>query len=432
MSALPAPAAALPSPHSLERSSTGLLAGKAAQMGLGYLFWLVAARAAPAHDVGLASGVVSGAMIVTQVSILGVGSAVILRLPRATATTATAVIDAALGLVAVSGLLAATGYVLVLSTTSPHLAPLLGRPAVAAAVVAGCVVGTLALCLDSVSTALARGGLVVPRDIAAGLVATTALVSASLLFTELVPGVMIGCWAAGLAVSFAIGLHQLHRLVGYRPRPHLIGPLSRPLLRDGIPNQLLTSTERVPALVLPVLLTGWVSPTLGAYWYPVWMMAWAVFLAPVSVGLAQFAADVRGTADVGAEVKAALRWSLGLGGAAALLVGGLAGVLLGLLGPDYATAGTSALRVLLLALPGTAVIQAYYATCRARRRVPEALALGTVVGLLACGGAVLAAATVGLTAAAGAWVAAQTLGGLAAGTRLAVLLRARVPGRARR
>jgi O-antigen/teichoic acid export membrane protein len=195
-----------------------------------------------------------------------------------------------------------------------------------------------------------------------------------------------------------------------------------PLLRDGIPNQVLTLTERVPALLLPVLITGYVSPTMGAYWYPVWMMAWAVFLAPVSVGLAQFAADVRATHDLSTDVRGALLWSLLLGGLLALVVWAMAPLLLGFLGAEYADAGTAALRLLLLALPGTAVIQAYFAASRARRRVGEATLLGIGVGLAACIGAVVAALTVGLVAVAGAWVAAQSIGGLVAGWRLHVLV----------
>jgi O-antigen/teichoic acid export membrane protein len=417
----------LPTPQSLERSSTGLLAGKAAQMGLGYLFWLVAARTASPHEVGLASGVVAGAMIVTQVSILGVGAAVILRLPRASRASAVALVDAALSLVALAALLGGAGYLAVMVLGSEHLAPLLSRPTVAVVVVAGCIAGTLALCLDSVSTALARGWLVLPRDLTAGLAGVVGLLVATAARSQVSASVMVTCWALGLALSFVLGLQQLHTRLGYRPRIRLGGPWTRPLLRDGVPNQVLTVTERVPALLLPVLLAGWVSPTLGAYWYPVWMMAWAVFLAPVSVGLAQFAADVRGEQDAATAARAALRWSLRLGVVLALGVATLAGELLGLLGPQYATEGTTPLRVLLLALPGTAVIQAYYATCRARRRIPEAVTVGAAVGLLACGGAVVGAATTGLVAAAGAWVAAQTLGGLVAGARLLVLLHPSAP-----
>ena len=411
----------LPPPHSLARSSSGLLVGKGAQMALGYAFWLVAAKVATASEVGLVSGALSGVMIVTQLALLGIGAAVILRIPSLQRREAMTLSDAALTMVALTALVGGIVYVLVMWSTSPHLRDLLAQPAEAALIVGACIAGTLGVCLDQISTALGRGGMVVPRGIAAGLVGVLGLVILANA-TELGPTAMMACWSSGLLASTVLGLAMLRRLLGHAPRPRLRHPESRGLLRDGIPNQALTLTERVPALLLPVLITGYVSPTLGGYWYPVWMMAWAVFLAPVMVGQAQFAADVRGTNDLGHDLRASLRWSMLMGGAVAVVMAVIAGELLALMGQGYTTHGTSALRVLLLALPGVAVLQAYSAVCRAHRRVREAIWLGAAVGTLACVTAVLAATTSDLLAVAWAWVAAQSLGGLVAGWRLRAMV----------
>ena len=412
----------LPPPHSLERSSTGLLIGKGSQMILGYAFWLVAARLAPPSDVGLASGALSGVMIVTQLALLGIGSAVILRLPKMARHAALALTDSALTVVSLSALVAGAVYVALLRATSVHLQSLLSQPAVILLLLGACAAGTVGVCLDQISTALGRGGLAAPRGVAAGVVGVVGLLVLAGVLGATPESMLLG-WTLGLAASMGLGLLQLHRLLGYRPRPRVGRGPSPGLLRDGIPNQLLTLTERVPALVLPLLISGYVSPTRGAYWYPVWMMAWAVFLAPVMVGQAQFAADVRADRSLAADVRASLRWSLAMGSAAALVLALGADVLLGMLGADYAAEGATALRVLLLALPGVAVIQAYSAACRARRRIGEAIALGVLVGIAACGGALAAAATRDLVTMSLVWVVAQSLGGLAAGARLRWIIR---------
>ncbi len=411
----------LPAPHSLGRSSAGLLVGKGAQMALGYAFWLVAANVATASEVGLVSGALSGVMIVTQLALLGIGAAVILRIPSLQRREAMSLSAVALTMVAITSLLGGIVYVIVMWTTSPHLRDLLAQPVEATLIVGACIAGTLGVCLDQISTALGRGGMVVPRGIAAGLVGVLGLVMLANV-TGLGPTAMMACWSAGLLASAVLGLVMLRRLLGHPPRPRLRHPQARGLLQDGIPNQALTLTERVPALLLPVLISGYVSPIVGGYWYPVWMMAWAVFLAPVMVGQAQFAADVRATNDLGHDLRASLRWSMLMGGAVAVTVALVAGELLGLMGAGYASHGTSALRVLLLALPGVAVLQAYSAACRARRRVREAICLGVAVGVLACVTAVLAATTSDLVAVAWAWVAAQSVGGVVAGWRLRTMV----------
>ncbi len=58
-------------------NSVNVIGGKVADLGLGFLFWLIAARTFPQEQVGLAAGVVSAMMLCTQFAIFGVGSALI-------------------------------------------------------------------------------------------------------------------------------------------------------------------------------------------------------------------------------------------------------------------------------------------------------------------------------------------------------------------
>ena len=56
------------------------------------------------------------------------------------------------------------------------------------------------------------------------------------------------------------------------------------LSRVGLPNDLLTLTERAPGFVLPIVVTELLSPADNAHWYAAWMMAWVVFVIPIQVG----------------------------------------------------------------------------------------------------------------------------------------------------
>jgi len=67
-------------PLSSTVNSVALIVSKFGAMGLGGVFWLLAARLASPTEVGLAAGAVSAMVLCTQIAILGFGSAVILHL----------------------------------------------------------------------------------------------------------------------------------------------------------------------------------------------------------------------------------------------------------------------------------------------------------------------------------------------------------------
>jgi hypothetical protein len=78
---------------------------------------------------------------------------------------------------------------------------------------------------------------------------------------------------------------QLWRsLSGYIFRPSLEKGIAAELIKSGLPNYLLTLSERAPNWVLPILVTELLSPADNARWYAVWMMAWVVFQIPISIG----------------------------------------------------------------------------------------------------------------------------------------------------
>jgi O-antigen/teichoic acid export membrane protein len=217
------------------------------------------------------------------------------------------------------------------------------------------------------------------------------------------------CWTLSTAVAAGLGAVQLRRWIRYRYRPALRRSSARMMLGLGVPNQILTLTERAPQLLLPVLLVHLVSPEAAAYWYPAWMMAWIVYTAPVSVGLVQFARGVQHPADLRRTIWSGLGWSLCMGGGLALALVVAAPPLLALMGPEYAAASASAVRVLAIGLVPYAVLQAYNAVCRVRNRLAEAITVGLLVGAAACGSSVLVAPD-GSVAIATTWVASLTCG----------------------
>jgi O-antigen/teichoic acid export membrane protein len=148
------------------------------------------------------------------------------------------------------------------------------------------------------------------------------------------------------------------------------------------------------------------------------MTAWAIYNAPIMVGLVQFADIVRRPEDIRATATAALRWSLVIGGPLAVGVALLAGPLLNLLGAAYAAASVTALRVLVIGLLPFALQQSYNAVCRALGQLREAVVAGVLGAVAACVATILAGLGGNVTRMALAWLAVQVVVACWAGVRL--------------
>jgi O-antigen/teichoic acid export membrane protein len=389
-------------------SSLALILSKIGTMGLGFLFWLVAARAFDQADVGLAAGAVSAVMLCTQLALLGVGSSVIVHFPRH-ASEPKALIDTAFSVVGVTALTAAGCFLLLAATTFRHLQVVAEVPGFAVAFAAMSVLGTAGILFDQLSTVLRRGDQALVRAVAFGVVNIGLLVPLALRSRSAGAPAIFATWVGAAAVAAAIGCIQLWRSAGrYRYSPHLERRLAGPLLRVGVPNHWLTLTERAPGLVLPIVVTELVSPSANAAWYAAWMMAWVLYIIPIQVGMTLFAEASHRTAPLAHLLRHGLRTSLVLGAAGGALVALGAPSLLSILGQDYAATGATPLRILVLAVVPLTFVQAYFVVCRTTGRLREGIATGALSAAASIGGATAAAVTTGLVGMALVWVGTQT------------------------
>ena len=412
--------AATPVRRSMLHSSLGLLVGKGLQVLAGFVFWVIAARAATAHEVGLTAAAASAVMLCTQVAALGAGSAVILAVGQGRDARST--LDTAFTVVILAGLPMALAYLLIAAGTEADTASAAATPLLWPVFMVAVIAGTLVIVLDQAHVALGRGATSAPRYALGGLATLSAAGVVAWQVARPPVWGLLACWAAGSVVACAVGARQLRRLIGYTYRPTLHGGRFRGLLGMGIPNQVLTLTERVPGLLLPVLVAHLVSPETAAYWYPAWMMVWAAYSAPVLMGIVHFSEGVRDPGRLGRTTRLSIGWSLASGAAIAAVLALAASPLLRLMGGAYSDQSATALRLLAVGLVGYAVLQGYNAVCRSQGRYAEGIGFGAVLAVLLCA-VPLAVADRGVTDMAVAWLAVLTAGSAVAGVRLASMVR---------
>jgi O-antigen/teichoic acid export membrane protein len=404
-------------------SSLGLISAKGALMGLGFLFWLFAARRFPARDVGLTAGAISAIMLGVQLSMLGVGAAFITRYPRHQRRPAD-LLDTAITIVAVASLLFSVAFLLLASGVFTELRVIGTMPAFAILFVVMSLLGTVGTLFDHVSMAQGRGDQVAVRGVLNGLVTLAPLAFLPAVVGNVASLALFATWVAGGLGACLLALVQLgRRPIGYRYHPRARWPMTKDLVKVGLPNHLLTLAERAPGLILPIVVTELLSPAANAYWYTIWMMAWGVYVIPTSVGIALLAEAAHRPSLLGAQVRHAIRSSLALGILAGAILAVIADPLLSLIGKAYADAGVTPLRVLVLGVVPLSFIQAYFSACRATGRLGEAVATGIVTGVAGIGAAAAAGVLQGLTGMAMCWVLVLGAAGLWSAGRLRRLLR---------
>ncbi len=408
------------------KTSLGLVVGKVLSLGVGFLFWVLAAGAAGVGDIGLAAGAISLMMLATQLAIAGTGSAFIINRSRFEDDLAE-LLHNAVTLVVLGGAAASLGSLVVVVLAMEELRPVATDPVFAALFVLMTVFGTLGILLDHVSVALHRGDQVVSRNLTGGVLTAAPLLVAPAVGWRLEAQPLFALWVLGGAASCAIAAWQLSRhLDGYRYRPRLSRMLYAVLLRTGLPNHALTLVERAPNLLLPVVVTEVLSPEANAFWYVAWMTSWAVLVIPISIGMTLLAQVSGATASVRRDVLRAGRTGLGLGIPAAVVVAIAAPRVMSLMGPGFSAEAVAPLRILLLGLLPVLLLQLYYSLCRCGGRLREALLTGAV---LACAALLVPAAvadTHGLVGMASSWVAVQAVAAIWATGRLIAFARGRV------
>jgi O-antigen/teichoic acid export membrane protein len=351
-------------------------------------------------------------MLCSQLALLGVGSAFITHFPPVQRRPG-ALLDTSLIFVAALGVIWGAVFLLIAGSAFRQLDVVAAHPLFALIFVTACVAGTLGILLDQVATALRRGDQALTRNGLCAAVTVMLLVLLGLAGAPHRAETIFVPWALAGVAACVLGLVQLRRaLPRYRPRAAVDRRLVPQLVRVGVPNYVLTLAERLPGLILPVIVAELLSPAANATWYAAWMMAWVVYIVPIQVGMTIFAEVAHDPVACRRAVRRGVLCSLSVGTFGAIVLGGGAPLALSILGSDYAREGVEPLRILLLGVLPLTFVQAYFSSCRARRDLGEAIVTGWLNAVVSVVLAAVAGVTHGLVGMAIAWVAVQYVTGL--------------------
>ena len=398
---------------SVLRNSAYVMATSIGTAGIGYVYWVVAAHLYSAYDVGLASALIGAMMLTSDLSSMGIGSALIQILPTYEAGERWSLaVNAGLASGVFVSSVAAMAGALILPLISPEYAEMRQAGFIIAFVV-GVPLWTIAVLLDQTFVAERAAGKTLVRNILFAILKIPLLLTP--FFLAQTDANVLGIftsWTLAAAFSFVVGLFVLVPRLGkaYRITRQGIVAQGRRMISSFTWHHLINLGIWAPGYLLPVIVIARLSAISNAYFYVAWMLSSGISMIPRAVATALFAEGshtsegLRRKMVVGALIVASLAGPTML----VLLLGGP--FILSVFGPAYAHYGSMLFAVFVISSVPGAVVTLYVALLRVRKRLGFAAVLTVGTGILTLIIAWVTTPAMGIVGAGIAWFIGQTTG----------------------
>jgi O-antigen/teichoic acid export membrane protein len=387
-------------------ANAGYLLGVNLIAGLaGFVFWGLAARLYDPGDVGVASAVVSAALLLAAMADLGLSISMVRFLPAAQSPRD--FLNTAFSINAIIALGVAAVFLAGLSLWAPSLVVLLQS--------VGGIIGFLAFTVLQTVGTTAQAAFVARRRAVYALACALVFHLGRLLLLLTLAGLgavgMVGSFAISTlaAVVLALAVFLPRTEVGYRPQPKMRWVTVAEVIPFTLGNYMAQLLSLAPQMIVPLLALELLGPSSSGSAYVAWMLG--VLLVSPGGALANSAFAE------GSNAPKALSGILSMSGALSLavtlpiaaLVGVGAPLILLVFGPDYAHEATSLLRWIAVAGPLVVMVRLYYTFLRVRRRVGRLVLASTLTAGMTLAIAAVYMRQLGIAAAGIGWLIGHVL-----------------------
>lgn len=335
----------------------------------GFVFWAVAARLVNVDQVGLASGILASAALVARLSQLGFGQVLVRYAPGA--SDSSRLLNLLLTATAGIAALLAGVFLMGLELWSPALRPVCESPVM----IGIFLVTAVSLSLSNLLVwqfvahrmpiySLAKNVVQILLSVALVLVLVLAAPdSRSLVFASML-SILIS-----VIVTVRVFVPKVSR--NYRFRFVLPVRLHISETAYALSNYVSDILRTLPHNLLPLLMINVLGTTVGAYGFIVWSIALGLDGLANSVAPSFFAEGANNPAMAPTYAKAAVRFSVLMGGGITLVMLAGAPILLYFYGPAYVQNGYLPLVLLTVSIVPSVIVAVYVSLLRIRDRVAE-------------------------------------------------------------
>lgn len=386
-------------------NASSLIATTAVTAGLGFVYWLVAARGFSPAAVGLASASISAMTLLAYAGMLGLGTMLMGELPRQPGRESSLITSAVL-LSGLAGGILGLLFAVLAPIVSPDFRPLQASPGTIALFAMGVALTSATLVADQALIGLLLGGLQLGRNAAFAVVKLGALILVSVWLKQKTGLTIYATWIVGNLLSLVmlavLGSARGWLQLGARPQWSAL----RGLRRAAIGHHGLNLALQFPVLGLPIVVTATLTAAFNAYFYVAWMVAVSfVWVAPAALCLVLYTVSSKTPAMLGRALRFTLGVSLAVGLLSNIVLPLIGDPILHLFGGTYAVHAGPSLRILVLAVFPLIIKDHFVSLCRIDRRLAKATVLIAAGGLLELTGAAAGARLGGLGGLSLGWAA---------------------------
>lgn len=369
----------------------------------GFFFWMIAARLYPSDVVGLATALISVALLLTSLSMLGFDIGLIRFLPNE--KNKTDMINTCFTIVGIFSMVSALIFIIGLNFWSPVLL-FLGEK------VNYILLFILFTGIFSIFT-LQISVFIAFRTTEFSLIAQ-AIAGLRLLFLVLL--ISLGAlgifysWGMAICAAFIAGILLILKLHSeYRPKPIIRKRIVANMLRFSLGNYVAEIFRQLPGFLLPLLIVNILEPEVGAYFYIAWTIAAILFMIPHAVNFSLLAEGSFQPEKLRSNVIKAMKLIFMLLIPLILLIFFFGDVILSIFGEAYSENALKLLWVLALSAIPLALNNLYITIVRVQQHMKPLMSLYIFTASFTIGIGCILMNAMGLFGIGLAWILSQSI-----------------------
>lgn len=384
----------------LIRNSVYLMTTSLSTVGLGFFFWVIAARVYPPEEVGEASALISSMYLLSMLANLGFNISMIRFLPT-NRSDSSRIISSCITLSLIAAVVLSLVFLAGRMFWAPSLRSL-DRLESMLFFIGVTLLVTVSALLTSTFVAGKKSSFHLVKETLMSVVKIPLL----FVFTGLGTLGIFTSW--GIAVLFAVVIGFWLSSLLWKYKFGLgVDPVIRSMLLFSAGNYIAQVMFAAPRLVLPLLIANSISPSDAAYLYIAMTAGGLLYAVPQAISTS-FLAEASGGGDVRAKTVRSARFTLALvlPGSIVFILG--AKYILWLFNPMYAENATTAMILFVLTALPLSVNSIFTAFRNVEKKVASVIKINTSTALGSLGGAYLLL-DMGINGAALAFLAANTM-----------------------
>ncbi|MEM7337563.1 MAG: phosphotransferase [Actinomycetota bacterium] len=396
----------------LIRSGLSLVASTVVSAGLGFLFWIVAARQYSAADIGLAAAAITAMILISDFAHIGLRTGLVRYIPLVGGNAKDLLIRSYV-LAAVVSAIAGGVFLLGLDIWAPALIDLRSSAVGSTLFVLACAFWVLFLLEDSVLLALRQTPWVPVENGVFGLIK----------ILMLFPLAGLAGWAGtyGVFVAWSLPVFAVVIVVNGAIWRYLDDQIARGMLtkrrsypmREVLSYSLVdwsaTSVRTGVIGVIPLIVLAQLGEVSNAYFFLAWTIAYSVYLLSANIGDALVTEASYEAEAIDRHTRHSALLSLAVSTPIVIVAVVGAPWILQAFGPEYAEGADTVLRLLLIGAIPNVVSRTYIGRLRAQKRMLKALGFESVLSIGVLGLSWIGLILWGIDGVGMAWLIALTL-----------------------